>query len=112
MVAILEVRVSEKAVEVLLRVNAFAMIFAVPQRTSVFIAIDVADDTKDEISVKDAHFSWFRSVSNSLSFPSSCLKLTIVDLIFEDLSAMKMLESVLKLSNVLRGVRDEHAIAM
>lgn len=56
MIAVLQVGVREEAVKVLLRVNAFAVVFTVPERTFVFITIDVANDTKDEMSVEDAHF--------------------------------------------------------
>lgn len=112
MIVVLQIGVREEAIEVLLRVDAFSVIFAVPERTFVFITIDVAYDTKDEMTVEDAHFSGFRSVSDSLPFSSSSLKLTLVDLMLEDLSTMEMLESVLKLPDVLRGVGDEHAITM
>lgn len=56
-IAVLQVGVREEAVEVLLRVNAFTVVLAMPECTFVFITIDVANDTKDEMSVEDAHFS-------------------------------------------------------
>ena len=109
-VAVFQGRVREDGVEVLLSVDAFAVVLAVPERPSVLITIDVANHSEYKMPVENAHFCGLRRVSDSLPLPSACLKLSLVYLMLENLSAVEVLESESKLSDVLGGIGDKHAI--
>lgn len=88
------------------------MIPAVFERASVLVTIDVVYHSKDEMSVEDTHLCRFWCVSNSLTFSSACFKLSLIHFMLEDFPAMEVFESQPKLSYVLGGVGDEHAITV
>lgn len=111
-VAVPQIGVSKKGIVIFLIFDSLSMVFAMPERSSVLVAIDVVDYSKDEASVEDTHLCRFWRVSHTLPFPSACLKLSLIHFLFEDLPAVEMLESKPKLPNVLGGVGDEHTVAM
>lgn len=64
------------------------------------------------MSTKNTNLSWLLSVPHSLSLPPARLELPLVNLMLEDLSAVKVLESVSKLADVLGSIRYKYTVTM
>lgn len=62
--------------------------------------------------IKVTPFSTIRSISDSETLSSASLKLSLVDLIFEDFSSMIVFESKLKLTDILGCVRKQNTVTM
>lgn len=88
------------------------MIFITFQSAKIVVSIRIDDTAINQISIKQAFLCWLFCIFHSNSSSPSGLKFSLVNLLLEDLSAMKVLESISKLADILWSIWNEHSVAM
>lgn len=94
------------------KAKANSIISIILQRTLICIIILISNQSVYQISIKNTTLCLFLSISNSPTFTSTSIKLSLVNLMRKYLPAMKLLQPIFKLPNILKSVRNENAIAM